>query len=315
MTTLIECVPNFSEGRRADVVESIVEAARAVPAIRVLDVNMDPDHNRSVLTMVGPPAAVGEAAFRVTERAAQLISLDRHRGEHPRIGATDVVPFIPLDRAMMGECVALARRVGERIGVELDIPVYLYEEAAIRPERRNLADVRRGEYEGLRTEIAVNPDRAPDFGPCRVGPAGATAVGARFFLVAFNVNLGTQDLGIARAIAKAVRHSSGGLRYVKALGIPLEHRGIVQVSMNLTDFTHTPVHRVLELIRVEAARYGVPIIGSEIIGLVPQKVLLDAAAFYLQVEGFSPEVVLENRLNLTEASADPLREGSGLSQR
>ncbi len=310
MKTLIECVPNFSEGRRAGVVEAIVEAARAVPDIRVLDVNMDPDHNRSVLTMVGPPAAVGEAAFRVTERAAQLIALDGHRGEHPRIGATDVVPFIPLDRATMGACVALARRVGERIGTELDIPVYLYEEAATRPERRNLADVRRGEYEALRAEIATNPDRAPDFGPRRVGPAGGTAVGARFFLVAFNVNLGTQDLRIAQAIAKAVRHSSGGLRYVKALGIPLEHRGIVQVSMNLTDFTRTPLHRVVELIRAEAARYGVPVIGSEIIGLVPQQVLLDAAAFYLQIQDFSPDVVLENRLAPTARGADPLREGS-----
>jgi len=315
MTTLIECVPNFSEGRRADVVESIVAAARDVPAIRVLDVNMDPDYNRSVLTMVGPPAAVAEAAFRVTARAAQLISLDRQQGEHPRIGATDVVPFIPLERAMMEECVVLARRVGQRIGTELDIPVYLYEEAAMRPARRNLADVRRGEYEGLRAEIAVNPDRAPDFGPCRVGPAGATAVGARFFLVAFNVSLGTQDLRIAQAIAKAVRHSGGGLRYVKALGIPLEHRGIVQVSMNLTDFTRTPLHRVLQLIRAEASRYGVPITGSEIIGLVPQQVLLDAAAFYLQIQDFSPEVVLENRLKSTATAADPLREGSGLPQR
>jgi glutamate formiminotransferase len=296
MEPLIECVPNFSEGRRTAVVETIAAAARAVPGVSVLDVNMDPDHNRSVITMVGPPASIEEAAFRVTECAARQIDLNEHRGEHPRIGATDVVPFIPLEGATMADCIALARKVGKRIGEELSIPVYLYEEAATRPGRRNLADVRRGEYERLRDEIATNPDREPDFGPRRLGPAGATAVGARFFLIAFNVNLGTTDLGIAKAIARAVRHSSGGLRYVKALGIPLEHRDIVQVSMNLTDFRRTPVHRVFEMVRREAARYGVPVINSEIIGLLPQQALLDAAAYYLQIEDFSADRVLENRL-------------------
>lgn len=296
MTDLIECVPNFSEGRRADVVEAIAQTARAVHGVSVLDVNMDPDHHRSVITMVGPPAAVEEAAFRVTEHAAHLINLERQRGEHPRIGATDVIPFIPLRGTTTEDCVASARRVGQRIGTELEIPVYLYEEAATRPDRRNLANVRRGQYEALRTTIATDPDRAPDFGPRRLGPAGATAVGARFFLVAFNVNLGTADLQIANAIARAVRHSSGGLRNVKALGIPLDHRGIVQVSMNLTDFRSTPIHRVLEMVRREAERYGVPVVGSELIGLVPQQALLDAAAYYLQIEGFSPDVVLESRL-------------------
>jgi len=296
VSSLIECVPNFSEGCRTDIVEAIADAVRTVAGVQVLDVNMDPDHNRSVITMVGPPAAVEEAAFRVTERAAQLIDLNLHHGEHPRIGATDVIPFIPVREVSMEDCVALARRVGERIGRELTIPVYLYEEAALLPGRRNLADVRRGEYERLREEIATDPARAPDFGPQRLGPAGATAVGARFFLIAFNVNLGTQDLRIAKAIAKAVRHSSGGLRYVKAIGIPLKQRGVVQVSMNLTDFRRTPIHRVLEMVQNEAARYGVPVMGSELIGLIPQQALLDAAAYYLRIEGFSPDAVLENRL-------------------
>ncbi|MFQ6058897.1 MAG: glutamate formimidoyltransferase [Anaerolineae bacterium] len=296
MRKLVECVPNFSEGRRKGVVDRIAEAIASVGGVRVLDVQMDADHNRSVITFVGPPAAVEEAAFRGVAKAAELIDMEQHRGEHPRMGAADVVPFVPLSGVTMEDCVAMAQRLGRRIGEELGIPVYLYEEAATREERRNLADVRRGEYEGIKVEIETNPDRAPDFGPHRLGKAGATAVGARWPLIAYNVNLGTDDLQVAKAIARAVRHSSGGLRYVKALGLDIRERGIVQVSMNMTRYQKTPLHRVFEMIKREAARYGVPVIGSEIVGLTPQEALLDAAAFYLQLEGFSPHQVLESRL-------------------
>ena len=235
-----------------------------------------------------------EMAFRGIAKAAELIDLEHHRGGHPRIGATDVVPFVPVRGVTMEDCAALARRLGERVGEELGIPVYLYEEAAARPDRRNLADVRRGEYEELRKEIASNANRAPDYGPARMGTAGATAIGARPPLVAFNVYLSTSDVGPAKAIAKAVRHSSGGLRFVKALGLLVE--GQAQVSMNLTDYDRTPIHRVLELIRAEAARYGLSITKSEIVGLLPSQALLNAARFYLQLQGFSPEQILENRL-------------------
>jgi glutamate formiminotransferase len=221
--------------------------------------------------------------------------MDHHRGEHPRTGATDVVPFVPVRGVTMQDCVALARQLGERVGAELGIPVYLYEEAATRPERRNLADVRRGEYEGLREEIATSPDRAPDFGPAAMGTAGATAIGARPPLIAFNVYLSTGDIGPAKTIAKAVRHSSGGLRFVKALGLLVE--GQAQISMNLTDYRRTPIHRVLELIRVEAARYGLAVTHSEVVGLLPAEALVDAAQFYLQLAGFTPGQILENRLS------------------
>lgn len=294
MPAFVECVPNFSEGRRPEVVEQIVETMRAVPGLAVLNVQMDADHNRSVVTTVGSPAAVAEAAFRATGKAAELINLEEHRGEHPRMGATDVIPFVPVREVTMAECVELARQVGRRIGEELGIPVYLYEEAATRPERRDLAAVRRGEYEAIKTEIATVPERAPDFGPRQVGPAGAVAVGARPYLIAFNVYLNTGDVAIARQIARAVRHSGGGLRYVKALGLLVE--GTAQVSMNLTDFTQTPIHRVLEMIRSEARRYGVQIVRSEVVGLLPQQALLDAAIWYLQLDGFEANQVLENRL-------------------
>jgi len=220
--------------------------------------------------------------------------MDQHQGEHPRMGATDVVPFVPIAGVTMVDCVEMARRLGERVGRELAIPVYLYEEAASRPERRNLADVRRGEYEGLKVEIETDPHRTPDFGPARVGKAGATAIGARPPLVAFNVYLNTDDVAIAKAIARAVRHSSGGLRYVKALGLLVEGRA--QVSMNLTDHRQTPIHRVVEMIRREAARHGVTIVSSEVVGLIPNEALLDAARFYLQLDGFSADQILENRL-------------------
>lgn len=296
MDRLVECVPNFSEGRRREVVERICARMAAVPGVRLLDVELDAHHNRAVVTLVGLPEAVGEAAFRGAQEAAALIDMRLHRGAHPRIGATDVIPFVPVRGVSMEECVALARAVGARIGQELGLPVYLYEEAATRPERRNLADVRRGEYEGLAQEIATNPERAPDFGPSAVGPAGATAVGARSFLIAYNVYLGTSDMEVARGIARAVRHQSGGLRYVKALAVAVDRPGQVQVSMNLTDYRRTPIHRVMSLIRHEAARYGVPVLESEIVGLVPAEALVDVAVHDLQLLHFSPRQVLENRL-------------------
>lgn len=294
MNRMVECVPNFSEGRDQETIEAIVRAISAVSGVRVLDVKSDIDHNRTVVTFVGEPEATEEAAYRAVEKAAELIDMEQHRGEHPRLGAADVIPFVPIAGVTMETAVTLARRLGERIGRELNIPVYLYEEAATRPDRWNLADVRRGEYEGLKAEIETNPDRAPDFGPARLGRAGATVVGARPPLVAFNVYLGTEDVEIARAIARAVRHSSGGLRYVKALGLLVE--GQAQVSMNLTDYRRTPIHRVVEMIRREAARYGVSVVRSEVIGLIPGEALVDAARFYLQLDGFSTGQILENRL-------------------
>ncbi len=295
MKKIVECVPNFSEGRRQEVIDQIAEAIAAVPDAYVLDVQSDADHNRTVVTFAGQPEAVEEAAFRGIEKAAELIDLNQHRGEHPRMGAADVVPFVPIKNVTMEDCVAIARRVGERVGRELDIPVYLYEHAATQPERQNLANVRRGEYEGIRAEIATRPERAPDFGPRRVGKAGATAIGARVPLIAYNVYLDTDDVEVAKAIARAVRHSSGGLRYVKALGLLVGGRA--QVSMNLTDYAQTPVHRVVEMIRREAARYGVAVAESELIGLIPNEALVEAAKFYLQMgSDFSSQQILENRL-------------------
>ncbi len=308
MRPIVECVPNFSEGRRPEVVQAIVEAMASVPGVYVLDVQSDGDHNRSVVTLVGPPTAVEEAAFRGIAQAAELISLDEHRGAHPRIGATDVVPFVPVRDVTMGECIELARRLGRRVGEELGIPVYLYEAAATRPDRVNLADIRRGEYEGLKAQIETDPNRAPDFGPSRLGPAGATVIGARPFLIAFNVYLNTADVSIAKRIARAVRHSSGGLRHVKALGLLVEGddgRKQAQVSMNLTDFRRTPVHRVMEMVRSEAARCGVAVTHSELVGLTPQAALLDAAGWYLQLD-LAPEQVLENRLADLELGIMPV---------
>lgn len=294
MKRIVECVPNFSEGRDPEVIRRIVDRMRQVSGVRVLDVESDPDHNRSVVTLVGSPEGVERAAFEGIAAAASLIDMRKHKGAHPRMGATDVVPFVPVRGITMEECVAMARRLGERVGRELRIPVYLYEAAATRPDRQNLADVRRGEYEGLSEEIRTNPDRAPDFGPAEMGPAGATAIGARPFLIAFNVNLNTSDLKIAKAIAKAVRHSSGGFRHCKALGVPAG--SVVQVTMNMTDYRQTPLHRVVETIRSEASRYGVAVVESEIVGLTPVEALLDAAKWYLSLHRFSDEQILENRL-------------------
>ncbi len=295
MQQLVECIPNFSEGRRPEVLKAIAEALAANAEVRLLDIESDPDHNRSVYTLVAPPGRIVPAMFDAIKVAATMIDLDHHQGQHPRIGATDVVPFVPLRGLEMAECVALAKELGQRVGAELQIPVYLYEAAATRPDRVNLADIRHGEYEGLKTEIASNPDRIPDFGPRRLGPAGATVIGARAFLIAYNVYLTTSNVEIARRIAKSIRNSSGGLRYVKALGLLVN--GKAQVSMNLTDFRKTPMQMVMETIRREAARYGVGIESSELIGMIPQQALLDAAVWYLQMDNFRPEMVLENRLS------------------
>jgi glutamate formiminotransferase len=294
MQQIVECVSNFSEGRRQKVIDAIVAAIGSPAGAKVLDVKADADHNRTVVTFVGGPEAVTEAAFRGIAKAAELIDMEAHQGEHPRVGAADVIPFVPIQGVTMDECVAMAARLGARVGTELEIPVYLYEAAATSPDRRNLADVRRGEYEGLKQEIGFNPAREPDFGPRRMGKAGATIIGARPPLIAFNVYLTTDDVSVAKSIARAVRHSSGGLRYAKALGLLVEGRA--QVSMNLTDYRRTPIHRVMEMIHREAARYGVGVSSSEIIGLVPQRALLDAALYYLQLDGFVPEQVLESRL-------------------
>jgi len=294
MQPLVECVPNFSEGRRPEVLETIAAALRAHPSVQLLDIESDADHNRSVFTLVAPPQAMVPAMFDAIRTAATLINLDHHRGEHPRIGATDVVPFVPLRGTEMDECVALARELARRVGDELGIPVYLYERAASRPGCVNLADIRRGEYEGLKAEIQTDPNRKPDFGPSQLGPAGAPVVGARPPLIAYNVFLTTGDVEVARRIARSIRNSNGSLRYVKALGLLV--KGKAQVSMNLTDFRKTPIHKVVELIRREAARYGVAIESSELCGMIPQEALLDAAVWYLQLDNFDPGMVLENRL-------------------
>jgi glutamate formiminotransferase len=276
------------------VIDRIVEAIAAVEGVKILDCSSDEDHNRSVVTFVGPPETIGEAAFAGIAVAARLIDLTIHRGQHPRIGATDVCPFVPLEGVSMADCVVIAQALGRRVGEELQLPVYLYEAAATRPERENLANIRRGQYEALREAIVTDPARLPDFGPARLGPAGAVAIGARSPLIAFNVYLTTTDVQIAQKIAAAVRHSSGGLRFVKALGLSV--KGKAQVSMNLTDYTRTPIFRVVELIRREAAQYGVMIESSELVGLIPQQALIDTAVYYLQLDHFRPEQILEKRL-------------------
>ncbi len=297
MSELVECVPNFSEGRNLSVVRAIAAEISSDRSIRLLDQEMNADHNRCVITFVGEAEAVVEAALRGVRKATELIDLRRHRGEHPRMGATDVLPFVPVGATKLERCVELARIAGQRIGEELKIPVFLYEAAATRPQRQNLADVRRGEFEGLSREIGALPERAPDYGPPTIHPsAGAIAVGARMPLLAFNVNLGTKDVEIAKRIAKAIRFQSGGLRYVKALGFELRERGIVQISMNLVNTWGTPIQRVFALIREEADRYGVPIVGSEVVGLVSQDALIDVAEHHLKIENFSRDQILENRL-------------------
>ena len=297
MRKIVECVPNFSEGRRTEVIDRIVAAIKSVPGAVLLDRESDADHNRSVITFVAPPDRVVDAALAGAKKATELIDLNTHGGEHPRMGATDVIPFIPIAGVTMEDCVTLARECGERMWREIGVPVYLYEKAATRAERENLASVRKGQFEGIRDEIAANPSRLPDYGEPRVHPtAGITAVGARPPLIAYNINLGTSDIAIAKKIARAVRHQTGGLRYVKALGFELKDRGIAQVSMNMANFEGTPLFRAFEMVKCEAARYGVPVIGSEIVGLVPQQALNAVADFYLQLEGFGDEQILERRL-------------------
>jgi len=299
---LVECVPNFSEGRNAAVVDAIAGAVLAVPGVALLDRTSDADHNRSVLTFAGPPDAVAGAAFRAVEQAVARIDLTRHSGEHPRIGAADVVPFIPIEGISLEECAQLAARVGGEIWNRLRVPVYLYEAAARRPERVNLENIRRGQFEALCKEMGSLPGRDPDIGDPVCHPtAGAVAVGARKVLIAYNINLGTDDITIARKIARTIRHSSGGFPYVKAMGMMLHSRNLAQVSMNLTDFEQTPMHVVFNAVAVEAERYGVSVVGSEIIGLIPRKAIDMAQGHNLKLENFRPEIVLENRI--TEALA------------
>jgi len=295
MSTLVECVPNFSEGRDRAKVDAIVEAMK-LDGVYLLDREMDADHNRCVITLVGEREPIQEAAIRGVGKAAELIDLNTHQGAHPRMGAADVVPFIPIEGVTIEDCVAMARHVGEQIWQRHQIPVYLYEAAATIPERQNLESIRRGQFEGIRAEIATNPARKPDFGDPRVHPtAGATVVGARKFLIAYNVFLNTPDVEIAKKVAKAVRFSSGGMRFVKGAGFLV--RGLAQVSMNLTDFDQTPIHRVFELVKREAARYGVIPVSSEIVGLIPKKALEQAAEWFLQIENFDSSLILENRLS------------------
>jgi glutamate formiminotransferase len=292
---LVECIPNFSEGRRPEVIEAIVKAIRQVEGVIVLNYSSDPDHNRSVVTFVGTLETVVDAAFAAIRIASTLIDMEQHQGTHPRLGATDVVPFVPLAGTTMDECVVLAQQLGKRVGDELSIPVYLYEAAAIRPERTHLEQVRRGQYETLKTIIANDPNRTPDYGPSKVGRAGATIIGARNPLVAFNVYLTTDNVNIAQKIAQTIRASSGGFPHVKALGMMV--KGRAQISMNFTNTSETPLIPVMELIRQEAAREGVAIHRSELIGLISNSVLIDVASAYLQLEEFSSEQILEYRLS------------------
>src|SRR6266849_4126381 len=293
---LIECIPNVSEGRRPEVVAAMADAIRRAPGVRLLDFSSDASHNRSVFTLVGDAGGVEQAVLALFERAVAAIDLRTHKGEHPRLGAVDVVPFVPIEGVTMAECVALAKHVGAAVAARFTVPVYLYEDASDNPARKNLEDIRRGEFEGLAAKMA-SPDWTPDFGPASPHPsAGASVIGARMPLIAYNINLATDRLDVAKKIAATIRHSSGGFRYVKAAGFKLEDRGIVQVSMNLTNYEKTPIFRVFEVVKREAERYGVGILESEIVGLVPSAALNAAAEFYLQIEGFKPDQVLENRL-------------------
>ncbi len=293
---IIECVPNISEGRRREVVEGIVAALRAVDRVRVLDYSSDSSHNRSVLTLAGDAEPLKEAVLTLYERAVAAIDLRAHSGEHPRLGAVDVVPFVPIEGVKMDQCVALANATAAAIAERFGVPVYLYEEAASHPARRNLEDIRRGEFEGLREKMR-DPSWKPDYGPAEPHPsAGASVVGARMPLIAYNINLATDRLDVAKKIAAAIRQSSGGFRFVKAMGVRLEDRGIVQVSMNLTNHEKTPIHRVFEVVKREAERHGVNVLESEIVGLVPSAALVGAAEHYLQLERFTSDQVLENKL-------------------
>jgi glutamate formiminotransferase len=302
---LVECVPNFSEGRRPEVIAAIRDAAAAVPGVTVLDLHADPTHNRMVLTFVGGPEAVALAACRSAAQAARLIDMTEHQGEHPRIGATDVIPFVPVAGATMETCVELANAVGRQLGEELGIPVYLYARAARRPERVRLPDVRRGQYEALRESIATDPARAPDFGPTRIGTAGATAVGARPFLVAYNVNLATSDLALAKQIARTIRESSGGLPAVQALGMATGDVNVVQVSMNLLDTSVTPLHVVFETVQSQAAAAGIEVVESEIVGLLPLDAIVATTKAHVKARQLEVEQIVESRLLQALIAAAP----------
>lgn len=296
MARILQCVPNFSEGRNKEVIEAIVDEVRKVDEVKLLDYSSDKDHNRTVVTFIGEPGKVLEAVFNACKKASELIDMTQHIGEHPRMGATDVIPLIPISDITEEDTVEMSKKLGKRIGEELNIPVYLYEKSASASHRENLAKVRKGQYEGM-AEKLKEEEWAPDFGPNELNvKAGVTAVGARMPLVAFNVNLDTNDLSIAKKIGKAVRGSSGGFAYCKALGIEIKERNIVQVSMNMVDYTKTPLYRVFDMIEREANRYGVNVIGSEIIGLVPMNALIDCANYYLKVEDFDESQILEKRI-------------------
>ena len=291
---IIECIPNFSDARRPEVVEAIINAVAQIPSVHVLDRHSDIDHNRTVLTFIGDPADVEEAAYQGIAKAVELIDLNQHQGEHPRLGAADVVPFVPISDVTMQECVEIARRLSKRVADNLGIPVYLYEEAAVRPDRKNLEDIRQGEYEGIKETIATDPYREPDFGPKIMGPAGGVVIGARQPLIAYNIYLNTPDVSIAEKIARRVRNSSGGFHFVKGMGVMVN--GLAQVSMNLTNYQRSPMAQVTEFVRREAQRYGVGIHHTEIVGLVPSRALINAGRYYLQLDGFEHEQLLENRL-------------------
>ena len=298
MAKLVECVPNFSEGRRPEVIEAIADEVRKVNGVKLLDVKPDASHNRVVVTFVGEPQAAKLAAFNACKKASELIDMEQQHGEHPRIGATDVIPFIPVSEVTMEECIVLADELAQEIAEKLGIPVYLYEDAAKIPTRRALPDIRKGQYEGLKTEIS-KPERKPDYGPSRMHPsAGATVVGARQFLIAYNINLDTADVSIAKKIANSIREAKGGFRYVRAMGISVEVQGreVAQVTINMVNYQGTPLFRVFETVKNEAARYGVNVIGSEIIGMTPMQALLDVAEYYLRLDGFERKQVLEDSL-------------------
>jgi glutamate formiminotransferase len=298
---VIECVPNVSEGRRPAVIKELADALRSVAGVRLLDYSSDASHNRSVFTLAGDTASLKQAIAALVERALRQIDLRTHKGEHPRLGAVDVVPFVPIADATMGDCVALAKDVGALLAERFALPIYLYEEAASDPSRRNLEDIRRGEFEGLAEKMA-RPGWQPDFGPAQPhASGGATVVGARMPLIAYNINLATNRLDVAKKIAAAIRFSSGGFRFVKAMGIKLEERDIVQVSMNLTNYEKTPIHRVFDVVKREAGRHGVAVLESEIVGLVPAAALMETAIHHLQLERFNLDQVLERKLRKTAA--------------
>ncbi|KAF2958291.1 glutamate formiminotransferase [Thermotoga sp. Ku-13t] len=303
---IVESAPNFSEGRREEIVREIIAQAEGIKDVWILDWSMDADHNRSVVTLVGSPEPLLEVLFRMTKKAMEVIDMRTHKGEHPRMGATDVIPLVPVMNVTMEECVELSKKLGKRIGEELKIPVFLYERSATAPHRENLADIRKGEFEGFFEKIK-DPMWKPDFGPDEVHPtAGVIAVGAREFLIAFNVNLGTTRIEVAEKIAKAVRHISGGYRYVKAIAVDLKEKGMVQVSMNMTNYKKSPLFRVFETIKREAERYGVPVVGTEIIGMVPLQAMLEVAQFYLQLDDFNVNRIIETKI--IEILANRLKE-------